>query len=173
MRFGKYYRFAAAEVAGPEFRAKAISYVLAGGVLAAILGPQIAKWSVDWFSPILFMGGYVAVSALNIITILAMQMIKIPLPSSEIQTQKRRPLFQIMRQPVFIGAAVSGMFGYGIMTFVMTATPLAMQFCGYGFSDTATVIQLHALAMFSPSFITGHLIKHFGVLSIISCRCHA
>jgi len=165
--FWQYYRFAAAEVAGPEFKAKAISYVLAGGVLAAILGPQIAKWSVDWFSPILFMGGYVAVSVLNIITILVIQMIKMPLTHSETENPKGRPLIEIMRQPVFIGAVVSGMFGYGIMTLVMTATPLAMQFCGYGFSDTATIIQLHAIAMFSPSFITGHLIKRFGVSSII------
>jgi len=165
--FWQYYRFAAADTATEEFKAKAISYVMAGGVFAAVAGPQLAKWSVDAFEPVLFVGGYVVIICLSMITILILQGISIPKPASAGISVQGRPLRVIVRQPVFIVAVISAMFGYAVMTLVMTATPLAMKFCGFGFSDTATVIQWHALAMFAPSFFTGHLIKKFGVLQII------
>ncbi len=165
--FWQYYRFAAADTASENFKAKAISYVMAGGVFAAVAGPQLGKWSVNAFEPILFVGGYVVVICLSMITIAMLQGISIPRPTSVGISIQGRPLGQIMRQPVFIVAVISAMFGYAVMTLVMTATPLAMKFCGFGFNDTATVIQFHALAMFAPSFFTGHLIKKFGVLHII------
>lgn len=165
--FWQYYRFAAADTAGPDFRAKAISYVLAGGVIAAILGPQISKWTVDLFDPVLFAGGYVGIMVLSTITVLLMQLVRIPKPGVKRFIAAGRPLIEIIRQPTFILAVATAMFGYGVMTLVMTATPLAMTICGFGFSDTATVIQWHVLAMFAPSFFTGDLIKRFGVINII------
>jgi predicted MFS family arabinose efflux permease len=165
--FWQYYRFAAADTATEEFKAKAISLVMAGGVFAAIAGPQIAKWSANAFEPILFAGAYVAIIGLSMLSILLLQFISIPKPTSSGISVKGRPIREIARQPVFIVAVISAMFGYGVMTLVMTATPLAMGFCGFDLNDTATVIQFHALAMFAPSFFTGHLIRKFGVVTII------
>jgi len=165
--FWQFYRFAAADTATAEFRPRAISYVMAGGVFAAIAGPQLPKWSIDLFSPILFAGGYVCIVGLSFLTIILLQGIRIPKPVSVGISTAGRPLTKILRQPTLIVAVVAAMLGYAVMTLVMTATPLAMQFCGFGFDDTATVIQWHALAMFAPNFFTGHLIKRFGVLHII------
>lgn len=165
--FWQYYRFAAADSAGPEFRAKAISYVLAGGVISAILGPQLAKWGEKLLEPILFAGIYALIGVLCLCTLVLLQAIRIPPPKSVGIAKGGRPLLEIMRQPVFIVAVMTAMLGYGTMTLVMTATPLAMQFCGFDFRDSATVIQWHILAMFAPSFFTGHLIKRFGVLNVI------
>jgi len=166
--FWQYYRFAAADTAGPEFRAKAISYVLAGGVISAILGPQLAKWGEKLLEPITFAGIYVLIGGLCLCTLILLQAIQIPPPKTVGIVKGGRPLLEIMRQPVFIVAVMTAMFGYGTMTLVMTATPIAMVYgCGYAFSDSATVIQWHILAMFAPSFFTGHLIKRFGVLNII------
>jgi MFS family permease len=165
--FWQYYRFAAADTAGPEFRAKAISYVMAGGVIAAILGPQISKWTVDMFDPILFAGGYIGIMGLSFVTLVLLQAVRIPKPGISHISVAGRPLSEIIRQPKFILAVMTAMFGYGVMTLVMTATPLAMTICGFGFSTTATVIQWHVLAMFAPSFFTGSLIKRYGVINVI------
>ncbi len=167
--FWQYFRFAAADSASPDFKAKAISYVLAGGVISSFLGPQLAKFGEKLLEPILFAGIYILIAGLCIFTLFLIQAIRIPSPKSAGINNSGRPIFEIMRQPVFIVAAMSGMFGYGAMTFVMIATPLAMNFCGFAFTDSATVIQWHVLAMFAPSFITGSLIKKFGVLNIILC----
>lgn len=164
--FWQYYRFAAAETADPDYRPKAISYVLAGGVVAAVCGAQLAKWSVDLLEPVLYAGGYVVAAGLTVITIVLLQGISIPKPVIR-SYRAGRPLLEIARQPVFIAAVTSAMLGYGVMTLVMTATPLAMQFCGFNFDDTATIIQWHALGMFAPSFFTGHIIKRFGVVPVI------
>jgi len=166
--FWQYYRFAAADTAGPEGRAKAISYVLTGGVLAAVIGPQISKSTFDLFDPIQFAGGYVGVIALSMLTIVLLQMIRIPKPKkADHTTPAGRPILEIARQPVFLVAVLASMVGYATMTFIMQATPLAMQICGFGFKDTATIIQWHVLAMFAPSFVTGHLIKRIGVIYVI------
>ncbi len=165
--FWQYFRFAAADSAGPEFKAKAISYVLVGGVFAAVAGPQLGIFSQDLFAPIQFMGIYVIIAGLCAITLVILQAIRIPPPSTVEDKKAGRPLTVIMRQPVFVVAVMSAMLGYGTMTLVMTATPLAMEGCGFGYSDSATVIQWHILAMFGPSFFTGNLIKKFGVLNII------
>ena len=165
--FWQYYRFAAADTAGQEYKARAISYVLAGGVIAALLGPQISKWSVDFFSPVFFAGGYIAITVLSFLTIILLQLINIPKPNVSNLIGGGRLLTEIIRQPKFILAVMAAMFGYGAMNLVMTATPLAMNICGFDFSSTATVIQAHVLAMFAPSFFTGHLIKRFGLVNVI------
>lgn len=166
--FWQYYRFAAADAADEAFRPRAISYVMTAGVVAAIAGPEIAKYSRDFFSPILFAGSYTAIIGLFATTIIILQFLRIPTPPPRRNdAPSGRPLLEIARNPVFVVAILSGMIGYAVMTLVMTATPLAMVACGFTFSDTAFVIQWHALAMFAPSFITGSLMRRFGTVRII------
>jgi predicted MFS family arabinose efflux permease len=166
--FAQYYRFAAADAAPDNFKSKAISLVLAGGVVAAFLGPELAKLSVDWLLPALYAGCYAVLTILSGVIIVLLQGIRIPRLSRTQQQISGRPMIEIMRQPVFIVAVMSGALGYGSMILIMTATPLAMAGCGFAFNDTATVIQAHVLAMFLPSFFTGSLIQRFGNLRIIA-----
>ena len=165
--FAWHYRFAATDVADASFKAKAISLVLAGGVAAGFLGPQMAKWSVDLLHPVVFAGVYLAISVTAAIVLVLMQLIQIPTPAKTDTGAGGRPMGEIMRQPVFIAAAMSSMIGYAVMTLVMSATPLAMFGCGLGFADSATVIQVHVLAMFVPAFFTGNLINRFGAGPIV------
>ena len=166
--FAWYFRFAAADAAAPQKRAQAISLVMAGGVLAGLLGPQTAKWAVHWFDPVVFAGCYVAVSLLSAGVLGLVQFLRIPGLTAEQRAAGGRPMRQIIRQPSYIVALISSMFGYGVMTLVMSATPLAMLACGFHFTDSATVIQAHVVAMFLPSSFTGHLIQRVGVLPIIA-----
>ena len=166
--FAWYFRFAAADSAAPEKRARAISLVMAGGVLAGLLGPQTAKWAVHWLDPLVFAGCYVMVSVFSLGVLGLAQFLRIPGLTKEQKSEGGRPMSQIVRQPAYIVALISSMFGYGVMTLVMSATPLAMLACGFHFGDSATVIQAHVVAMFLPSFFTGHLIQKFGVLTIIA-----
>ena len=166
--FWQYYRFAATDTATAEYRSRAISYVLAGGVVAAFVGPELAKLSIDFFEPVKFAGGYAAVMALVLVSMAVMQFVEIPTPTAEERRTSGRPLLEIVRQPTFVVALLSAMLGYAVMILVMTATPLAMQVCGHAFDDTAFVISWHMLGMFAPSFFTGHLIKRFGVLNVIA-----
>ena len=167
--FAHYYRFAAADVSPVTLKPRAISYVMAGGVAAGFIGPELAKLTVDWFAPITFMGIFVALSLVAAASSLVLQALVIaPLTVTE-KAKGGRPLSEIARQPAYITAVMSSMFGYAVMTLVMTSTPLAMVACGYGFHESATVIQWHIIAMFLPSFFTGHLIQRFGVLPIIAC----
>ncbi len=168
MGFGMFYRFAAAEAASPEFRPRAISYVLAGGVVAAIAGPELAKATDDLLGPALFAGCFAAVACLGFTTLLVLAFLRIPLPAEDERTGEERPLGQIMRQPTFIVALGASAIAQGAMVLVMTATPLAMAFCGHDFDQTAFVIQWHVLGMFAPSFFTGHLISRFGVLNVMA-----
>ena len=165
--FGNYYRFAATEVAPPENKNTAISYVMAGGVLAAIIGPNLANLSKDVLTAT-FAGtilSVVVLYALNGLNILTM---KLPRPSTTELRQNTRPMLQIAAQPAFIVAVASAAIGYGVMSFLMTATPLAMMHGHqHDFSDVAFVIQWHVLGMFVPSFFTGHLINRFGAPRII------
>ncbi len=165
--FGHYYRFAASDVAGEAFRARAISLVLAGGVLAGFIGPELAKHTKDLFAPILFLGSYVAVIGLQLASMILLLFVDIPKPSEAVLGEARRPMSVIVRQPVFITAVVGAMVGFAVMSLVMTATPLAMVACNHSFNSAATVIQWHVVAMFAPSFITGSLIDRFGVLWIM------
>lgn len=166
--FAWYYRFAAADAADEAYRPKAISLVMAGGVIAGLLGPQTAKYAVDWFAPITFAGVYVMVMVYSALAFVAIQGLRIPSLTVEERKAGGRTLLEIARQPTFIVAIISSMFGYGVMTLVMSATPLAMMACGFNFNASATVIQAHVVAMFLPSFFTGHLIARFGVLPIIA-----
>ncbi len=163
-----YFRLAAADATEPAFRAKAISLVMAGGVLAGFLGPQVAKWSVDWLAPVTFAGVYVAMAVFSVAVLLLVQLVRIPRLSVADRSARGRPMREILRQPAYRVALASSVFGYAVMTLTMSATPLAMLACGYGFADSATVIQAHIIGMFLPSFFTGHLINRFGVLPVIA-----
>lgn len=167
--FWGYYRFAAGEAAPPEKRAIAISLVMAGGIVSALAGPELAKATRDLFAPVLFAGCYAAIAALSVVSLCLIQTAALTKPPPVVLNDQtaERPLSEIMRQPVFIVAAIAAMVGYGVMILVMSATPLSMVDCGFDFDDAAFVIQWHALAMFGPSFVTGFIIKKFGALRII------
>ncbi|XYK81473.1 MAG: MFS transporter [Labrenzia sp.] len=167
--FVQQYRFAAADTASDAFKPNAISWVLAGGVLAGVVGPQTVIATKDMFAPILFAGTYVAQAGLALIAMFLLAFIKIPKPPRQSHKQAGgRPLGQIMKQPRFIVAAACGICSYALMSLVMTATPLAMIGCGLSETDAALGIQWHVLAMFGPSFFTGSLIARFGKERIVS-----
>jgi MFS family permease len=165
--FAQFYRFAAADTAGPEYRARAISYVLAGGVFAAVAGPELARWSKDWFAPIFFAGGFVAIAGLQAAALVLVRFLDIPPLSVAERASGGRPMLAIMREPAFVVAVLAGMIAYATMNFVMTATPLAMAACGHSFDATKLTMQIHVLGMFVPSFFTGHLIRRFGLLPMM------
>jgi len=165
--FGLQYRFAAAEVAAPEFRAKAISLVLAGGIVGGFLGPQASLWAKDLL-PVPFQGSFLVMSAIALVALAVQSQVRVPAPSVEEKRGGGRRLPQIVRQPVFIVAALSAALGYGIMNLLMTATPLAMSFCSHPFSAAAFVIEWHVVGMYAPGFFTGSLIRRFGALKVIA-----
>lgn len=160
-----YYRFAAADTASPAFRPKAISWVMTGGVAAALLGTVLVMASVDLLAPVTFAGTWLAMALLAFLGAILLLAIDIPLVRAD-GAPTGRPLLVIARQPRYIVAALSGMLAYGIMVLVMTATPVAMLGCGFSVQDSSWVIQWHALAMFVPSFFTGSLIARFGASRI-------
>jgi len=165
--FAQYYRFAAADVAAASFRSRAISLVLAGGVAAAVAGPQLVRATADWLAPYAFLGSYVGLTVLPIAAALLLAFLDIPLAEAGGGAGGGRPLIVLARQPKFVVAVFGGMVGYGVMSLIMTATPLAMIGCGFGVPDAALVIQWHVLAMFAPSFVTGHVIRRLGVLDVM------
>lgn len=159
--FANYYRFAAAEAAGPLGAGRAISWVVAGGVVAAFAGPQIAVWGREWMLPHLFMGSYLAQGALSIAALVLLALLRLPAPQVA-GGEPARPLVQIARQPALRAAIVGAAIGYMVMITAMTATPLAMLGCGLGIGEVRSVIQWHVFAMFAPSFFTGSLVARFG-----------
>ncbi len=167
--FGNYYRFTAADIVDPEHKSRAISLVLAGGVIAAIVGPNLANLTRNFISQATFAGSYTAIIVLYILSFIILSFLKIPATTTQVSrnTDTGRPLRQIVSQPKYIVAVICGMFGYGVMALVMTATPLAMQLHAYPFADTSFVIQWHVLGMYMPSFFTGHLIHRFGCMRIM------
>ncbi|MDH5411069.1 MAG: MFS transporter [Alphaproteobacteria bacterium] len=165
--FWQYYRFAAAEAVEPDYISRAISFVLLGGILAAVVGPELAKGSADLIDGARFAGSYLAVAGLAALSVLVIQFIDIPAPGEDERSASGRPLLAIAAQPVFMIAVLAAMVGYGSMSFVMTATPLAMEGHLHSFDDTAFVIQWHALGMFLPSLFSGHLIRLFGAVRIV------
>ncbi|MGB8436562.1 MAG: MFS transporter [Burkholderiales bacterium] len=164
--FGQYYRFAAAETGPIEFRSRAISLVVAGGLVGGILGPTSSRYTMDLL-PTAYLGAYLALIGVLVLVLLVQSQLRIPPPSEREAHEGGRPLLQIMMQPAYIVAVLAAGFGYGIMNLLMTATPLAMGVCGHPYSAAATVISWHVIGMFAPSFFTGNLIKRFGVLNIM------
>ena len=165
--FAVFYRFAAADAATPEFRPKAISWVLTGGLFAAFFGPELAKQTKDLLAPIVYAGAYFSLIGVYLLSLVMLSFVRIPRPTREERQAKGRPLLEILLQPRCAFAVMTAVVAYGVMSLLMTATPLAMVECGFGFNDSATVIQLHILGMFAPSFITGWLIQRFGTLNVI------
>ena len=164
--FCHYFRFAAADVATAEFRSTAISYVLAGSVVAALMGPTLARNTADLL-PAQFAGVYLSLIVVYLAVATIVSFIDIPRPSLEQRKSGGRPLSEIARQPKFIIAVCAATFGYLVMSFLMTVTPIAMGVCGFTFSDSSYVIQAHVLGMYAPAFITGHLITRYGVHNIL------
>lgn len=164
---GQLYRFAAAELSAPAFRDKAISLVLAGGLVGAVLGPNLAVRTKDWLGAP-FAGAYVALAVVALLSMAVMAFVRFPpAPKPIAGADRGRPLSVIVRQPVFIVATAGAALGFGVMNLLMAATPLAMQVCGYPFEDAALVLEWHVIGMFAPGFFTGHLIARFGVLPIM------
>lgn len=165
---GQLYRFAAAELTDASFKEKAVSWVLAGGLLGAVIGPNLASWTKNSFE-VPFLGAYLSLAIAGALGIFIMGKIQFPAQASKaIQaSQPNRSLWQIAQQPIFIVAALSSALSYGIMNLLMAATPLAMEVCGYPFSDAALVLQWHVIGMFAPGFFTGHLIRRWGNLPIM------
>ena len=164
---GQLYRFAAAELAPPSFREKAVSLVLAGGLIGAVIGPNLANYTrAALGAP--FMGSYLALAVVALVSMAVMAGIRFPPePAKKAGAGGGRPLGEIMRQPVFIVSTLAAALSYGVMNLLMAATPLAMDVCGMPFSDAALVLEWHVIGMFAPGFVTGHLIKRFGVLQIM------
>ena len=164
---GQLYRFAAAELAAPDYREKAVSLVLAGGLIGAVAGPNLASRTRNLLE-VPFAGAYLALAVVALLSMLVMAFMTFPpLPPKKANADTGRPLSQIVRQPVFMVAAIGAALGYGVMNLLMAATPLAMQVCGFEFEDAALVLEWHVIGMFAPGFFTGHLIKRFGVLPIM------
>jgi predicted MFS family arabinose efflux permease len=156
------YRFAAADTASEAFRAKAVSWVLAGGVFASVIGPQLVIFTKDILSPHLFAATYLGQSLCAVLAAGVLQFVKIP-PLPKQHAEPHRPLKEIALTPRFVVAATCGIVSYTAMNMIMTSAPLAMVGCGHSVSDAALGIQWHVLAMYAPSFFTGALIGRFGV----------
>ncbi len=161
------YRFAAAELAQPAFREKAVSLVMAGGLIGAIAGPNLAAGTRS-LTAVPFAGAYLALAGVALLAMALLAFVQFPPPPAQQAASGGRPLGEIMRQPVFIVAAAAGALGFGVMNLLMAATPIAMQVCGLPFSDAALVLEWHVIGMFAPGFFTGHLIKRFGTLPIMA-----
>jgi MFS family permease len=160
--FVQSYRFAATDSASEGFKARAISWVMIGGLAAGVIGPQTVIWTRDAISAVPFAGGFLGQAALALISIPILAFLR-PAPVSAAATAGTgRPLGEIMRQPRFVCAVAAGLVSYGLMSFVMTATPVAMVGCGHSVETATLGIQWHILAMFGPSFFTGNLIVRFG-----------
>src|SRR6202045_4280263 len=161
------YRFAAADGASAEYRPKAVSWVMAGGVFAGVLGPQLVQWTMDVWSPYLFAFSFVAQAIVALIAMAVLASVDAPKPAPS-DLHGGRPLFEIARQPRFIAAALCGVIAYPMMNLVMTSAPLAMKMCGLTLSDSNFGIQWHIVSMYGPSFITGSLIARFGAPAIVA-----
>lgn len=175
---GQLYRFAAAELTHASLKEKAVSWVLAGGLLGAVIGPNLASWTKNVFD-VPFLGAYLSLAVAGTIGIFIMGKIEFPKEPDLRQVLDKdgglvsgsvdmgRSLMVIAKQPMFIVVAMTSALSYGIMNLLMAATPLAMEVCGYPFSDAAMVLQWHVIGMFAPGFFTGHLIKRWGSLPIM------
>ena len=165
---GQFYRFAAAEAVSQDYKPKAISFVLAGGILGGFVGPETSKLTRDIIAGHLYAGPYFSLVVFALVTMLVVRGLDIPPLSAAESKAEGRPIGVIARQPAFIVALLCGVVSYGVMNLLMTATPLAMVACQHPFSAAAFVIQWHLIGMFAPSFFTGSLIKRFGLLPVMT-----
>jgi len=167
--FGNYYRFAAADAVTTDLKGRAVSYILAGGVVAAIVGPNLANISRDWIGSAPFAASFAVVMGLYLCSGIALSLLRLPAQAEDHVdlSEPVRPLREIARQPAYQTALICGALGYGVMSLVMTATPLAMSHHAHGMGDTSFVIQWHVLAMFAPSFFTGRLIEAWGMQRVM------
>ncbi|MDW7745180.1 MFS transporter [Halomonas sp.] len=165
--FAMYYRFAAADVASPAFRTRAISFVLAGGVVAAFLGPWNASAARNLIAGVPSGGPYLVIALLALLAIGLLSQLRVPASGEAQPGDSARPMADIAARPSFRVAVLAGSLGYAIMVLVMTATPLAMRARGFEMGQVAVIMQWHVLGMFAPSFITGSLIARFGVPRIL------
>ena len=161
------YRFAAADGTSAALRPRAVSWVMAGGVFAGVLGPQLVQWTMDLWPPYLFAFSFLVQAAVALVAMATLSGVDLPKPAPA-DLHAGRPLAVIARQPRFIAAALCGVIVYPIMNLVMTSAPLAMKMCGLSLSDSNFGIQWHVVAMYGPSFITGSLIARFGAPVIVA-----
>lgn len=164
--FAQFYRFAAAEVSDEAFRPRAISLVLAGGIVAAILGPLLGRLGGPLLEPA-YTGSFLFLSVASLVAVGLLLGLKVPHVKPAPDATRGRPLLEIVKQPIYLVALFGAATGYGIMILAMTATPLAMMLHHHHLSDAASVIQMHVLGMFVPSFFTGSLIARFGILKVM------
>jgi MFS family permease len=164
--FGQYFRFAAADTAPPDFKAKAISLVMAGGLLGGIVGPELTKLTIDAASTT-YLATYASLILYTGAAMAIVSFLSIPAAVEAGSHAPARSLAAVAAQPKFMVAVMVAALGYAVMNFLMTATPLAMRFCGHPYGASAGVITAHVTAMFAPSFVTGSLIKRFGVLRVV------
>ncbi len=162
------YRFAATDTASTHFRAKAVSWVLAGGILAGVIGPQLVIFTKDVWPPYLFAGTYLAQSACALFAGVLLAFLRIPKMTAARSFAGGRPLAEIVREPRFIVAVTCGLASYSMMNLVMTSAPLAMVTCHYSVGQAALGIQWHVIAMYGPSFFTGALILRFGLRTMMA-----
>lgn len=161
------YRFAAVELAPPAFRAQAISYVTAGGILAGIVGPTLARWTPDLWLPT-FQASFVGVIGIHILVFFVLGFIEFPVVKAEDSSGPQRPLLQIVTQPAYMVAAAGAMIAFGVMSFVMAASPLAIVQCGLDKTEAPVTIFVHVMGMFLPAFFTGHLVQRFGIFNVMT-----
>jgi MFS family permease len=161
------YRFAAADGVSAAYRPKAVSWVMAGGVFAGVLGPQLVQWTMDIWPPYLFAFSFVVQAAVALVAMAILSGVDAPKPAAS-DLHGGRPLSEIVRQPRFIAAAICGIVSYPMMNLVMTSAPLAMKICGLSVSDSNFGIQWHIVAMYGPSFFTGALIARFGAPIVVA-----
>ena len=164
---GQLYRFASAEVSPPHFRERAVSLVMAGGLIGAVLGPNLAAHTKD-LAGVPFAGAYITLAVVAVLAMFVLAAMRFPPATRKAGVAGGRPMAQIVRQPVFIVAAGAGALSYGVMNLLMASTPIAMQQCGLPFADAAFVLEWHVIGMFAPGFFTGSLIKRFGALPVMA-----